>query len=356
MARHFSTKKLRKLMKNSPVPTVIAILILVILLLTVLVVLWNYRSAPKISNPEGTVGNTAGNLNNLGMFCEYNGLVYFSNTFDGGALYCMSPEEENIQFLSNSVVQTLLAGGDYLYYFQAGVAGSGDLSNIASTRSFNRANLNGKRSVMLSPDIVITGQLVNNYLYLLAVNKEGIQFYKLKVDKSEKLQLAQYAINPACVVDNTMYYNGTIDNHYLYALNTENDVPEVFLQTPMWNPIIQGDYLYYMDLNGNYRLCRYNLSTGEAQVLTNDRVDCYNVGGGWIYYQKNSKNTPQIKCIRTDGSDETVLAEGNYTHINMTSRYVYFQEYESGTMYHCPIGSSSCEVFREALQAIPAKK
>ena len=33
-------------------------------------------------NPDGTVGNSAGNLNNEGLFCEYDGRVYFSNTAD----------------------------------------------------------------------------------------------------------------------------------------------------------------------------------------------------------------------------------------------------------------------------------
>ena len=35
-----------------------------------------------VMNPEGTVGNTAGNLNNDGRFCEYDGTVYFLNSFD----------------------------------------------------------------------------------------------------------------------------------------------------------------------------------------------------------------------------------------------------------------------------------
>ena len=30
-------------------------------------------------NPPETVGNTAGNLNNSGYFCEYDGKVYFAN-------------------------------------------------------------------------------------------------------------------------------------------------------------------------------------------------------------------------------------------------------------------------------------
>lgn len=33
-------------------------------------------------NPPETVGNTAGNLNNSGYFCEYDGTVYFANAYD----------------------------------------------------------------------------------------------------------------------------------------------------------------------------------------------------------------------------------------------------------------------------------
>ena len=34
------------------------------------------------NNPPETVGNTAGNLNNSGYFCEYDGTVYFANAYD----------------------------------------------------------------------------------------------------------------------------------------------------------------------------------------------------------------------------------------------------------------------------------
>ena len=40
-------------------------------------------------NPPETVGNTAGNLNNSGYFCEYDGKVYFANVYDSDTLYSM---------------------------------------------------------------------------------------------------------------------------------------------------------------------------------------------------------------------------------------------------------------------------
>ena len=58
--------------------------------------------------------------------------------------------------------------------------------------------------------------------------------------------------------------------------------------------------------------------------LTHDRVDCFNLAGGYIYYQKNSADEPALKRMALDGSNVEIVASGNYTHINATSRYVYF--------------------------------
>ena len=60
-------------------------------------------------NPPETVGNTAGNLNNSGYFCEYDGKVYFANVYDSDTLYSMDPSEQDIKKLGNASVQNILA-------------------------------------------------------------------------------------------------------------------------------------------------------------------------------------------------------------------------------------------------------
>ncbi len=53
-----------------------------------------------------------------------------------------------------------------------------------------------------------------------------------------------------------------------------------------------------------------------------------------------------------DGRHPTVIAEGIYHNINMTSRYVYFQEFQDDTtIYHSALGSSTYEVFQGAKDA-----
>ena len=320
-----------------------------ILLAAIAVVIYITQRIPM--NPPGTIGNTAGNLNNSGLFCEYNGTVYFSNTGDGGCLYAMNSDETNVRKLADMKVMNILAGGSYLYYFQTGTAtttGFG-FSQLPGMHTFNRSSLDGKDTTAITADVVVMGQLVDNYLYLLTTSNSVISFYKIKIDQTDKVELADYNINPACAQNGVIYYSGTNTNHYLYALNTANDTSIEFWRGNLWYPALEGDYIYYLDVAEGYRLCRYSISQDSIQVLTEDRVDCYNIAGGYIYYQKNSVTEPQLKCMRTDGSEVQVIAEGNYTNINMTSRYVYFQEFgDDTTMYHSPLGSSSYSIFSSA--------
>lgn len=306
-----------------------------------------------VMNPSGTVGNTAGNLNNEGMFCEYDGTVYFHNTFDGGGLFAMNSDESNLRRLNSLQVRNILAGGKYLYYYQTGISYTdSNFGHALGLPSFQRSKLNGKNVEGLTTDVIVTGQLVDNYLYLLTQKKSsGTAFYKLKIDKSDEVFLANYIINPACAESSTIYYNGTQGDHYLYALDTKTDIPTVAWKGNLWYPALDGDYVYYMDVANNYRLCRYSISQNVIEILTHDRVDCFNVGSGYVYYQKNGTDA-QLICMRTDGSDKKVVAAGNYTHINMTSQYVYFQEYgDNSTLYHAYLGSTAYEPFYAAIEA-----
>ena len=302
-------------------------------------------------NPPETVGNTAGNLNNSGYFCEYDGTVYFANAYDSNTLYSMDPSEQNIKKLGNASVKNILAGGKYLYYYQTGASGDAGIGALRTVRSFNRCKLNGTDVTGLTRDPIVSAQLVGSNLYIMTSGDNGPLFYRMKIDKSDKTDLADYEINPACAVNGTIYYNGTQENHYLYALNTSTDSISTLWNGNLWYPIAQGDYIYYMDVENNYRLCRYSLSRNEVEVLTEERIDCFNVGYGYVYYQVNGEEAC-LKCMRDDGSDSRVIAEGNYTAIHMTSLYVYFQMFgETSTWYHSPLGSQSYSGFDAARQA-----
>lgn len=323
----------------------ILIAALILAVLTTLLIVGRYLDRVPV-NPPGTVGNTAGNINNAGLFCESDGMIYFSNPLDNGSLYSMTADEQNITKLGNSSVRNILAGGKYLYYFQTIASGEAGLGYMRSRNSFNRCLKSGKDATSLTTDAIVSAQLVDNYLYLMTASSPAPAFYKLKIDRSDKQALAGYAVNPACARDGMIYYNGTQNNHYLYVLNTADDTVTELWEGNIWYPCLDGNYLYYMDVGNNYRLCRYDMNQRVIEILTNDRVDCFNVGGGYIYYQCNSATSPALKMMGVDGSNPTVVAEGNYANINITSRYVYFQEFgNDSSLYHCLLGSNSYSTF-----------
>ena len=71
----------------------------------------SYLSGRVPANDISVTGNTAGNLNNGGLFAESEGRVYFSNAYDGGCLYSMNSDETDLKKLGSSSVNSINVGG-----------------------------------------------------------------------------------------------------------------------------------------------------------------------------------------------------------------------------------------------------
>lgn len=333
-------------------------IILAIVVAVLLLLLSAAAILPRFFNnvkaiPDGAVGNTAGNAYNEGLFCEYNGVVYFSNPYDGGALYSMNPDESNIQKLSSASVSHLSAGGNYLFYYQSQASGSSGLGYVRSRHGVFRALLNGKNPVCLFEDLVFNLQLVGNNLYLLSSAEDGAHFYSVSPQDGTLEELSKTYWDFSCALpDGTVYYNGTETNHYLYRYDSATGTSSVVWEGNLWYPVYDNGYIYYLDVAGNYRLCRYSLSENIVEILTHDRVDCYNLAGGYLYYQKNSATTPALMRMDLDGQNAETLMEGNFTHINVTSRYVYFTAFGTEMpIYRVPIGGTPVTTFDAAMEA-----
>lgn len=337
---------------------ILTAVVIVLLLLLAGGAVWSqfYNRVKPI--PEGTVGNTAGNSYNDGLFCEYNGVVYFSNPYDGGALYSMNPDESNIQKLSSASVSHLNAGGNYLFYFQSQSSGNSGLGYVRSRNGVFRASLNGKKPVCLYEDLIFNMQLAGNNLYLLSSAEDGTHFYRMSAQDGTLDELSQTYWDFSCALsDGTVYYNGTGNNHYLYRYNTASGTSSIAWEGNLWYPIYDNGYIYYLDVASNYRLCRYSLSGEMVEILTHDRVDCYNLAGGYLYYQRNSATEPALIRMGLDGQNAEILMEGNFTHINATSRYVYFTAYGTEMpVYRAAIGGSAVTTFDAAMEAAENSK
>lgn len=308
-------------------------------------------------NPPGTVGNTAGNLYNNGLFCEADGKVYFANAYDGGALYCMNPDETDIKKLHDGNTLFLNAGGNYLYYMQMpSQSGGSGLGYLRTVTGLYRIRTNGRNAHGLSRDALGCVKLLDNTLYYQHYTKStGVTLHRMDTDKKNDAVLIDKNIVPAATYQGQIYYGGLEDDHNLYTVDTNTGMNAVSLQGNLCYPTVEDGYVYYMDIEANYCLCRIKLSDPEAgaTVLTQDRVDLYNVYGSTIYYQRNSESQPALIRMEIDGSNPEIVAEGNYSGINCTSTYTYFQRFgQEAPVYKTPTyGSVNVTTFDAARDA-----
>ncbi len=306
-------------------------------------------------NPEGTIGNTTGNLNNNGLFCQNEGVVYFANAYDDYRLYRMNADETNVEKLSNANVKYINCAGKYLYYYQEDSPDNKALGFIININGVYRSDLDGKNVFCLKKNPSGIIQLVdNNIFYQSYTNATGMTLYKTSLDKSTDIEVADYIINPAGYATGNIYFNGTKKDHYLYALDTTNNYISLVWEGNVWNPTVVGEYVYYMDVSNDYCLSRYSLYENTVETLTSDRIDLYNIYGDYIYYQKNSTTSPALKRMQLDGTNEEIIMEGNFQNINITSSYVYFNSFDTPfPVYKTPTqGSINVTEFTAAFTGI----
>lgn len=336
------------------------ILCSVLFVFAALFIFLSIRKPLTASVPKDTIGNTAGNIRGKGLFCEYDGKVYFSNPYDGGALYVMNPDGSEIKLLLKTNVSYINAGGKYLFYYLTNPAGGTGLGYIRSAKGIYRSSLKGSGSFRLDPHMTTSMVLVGSHLYTQHYDNSNLStLHKIPVAGSkEEFELSKEIVDTSCVQNGRIYYSGLATDHFLYAWNTETDTSSVVWDGNTCYPTVIGNDIYFMNVDENYRLFRYSMSNDELTALTDERVDCYNIYDNMLFYQANSSSSPALMRLNLSNGNREVVAEGNYTNINTTSVYTYFQPFGAENIVYrtSTFGSVSVDNFPEAKEAAPSKE
>lgn len=316
---------------------VVPILIMIAFILACMIYLVVGKLLPK--NEATCVGNTAGNLNNKGLFCETGTRVFFSNAYDDSVMYSMNADETDFKKVTNVGVSSINADEHRVYYSQTGTSTGSGLGYIRNATGFYRCNYDGTDSLCYTKNPTAIVALSGNYLYFQHHDNDTTTVDKVHIDKADMKTVIDDMVSPASVVasenGNVIYFAGMGEDHYLYALDTNTDTVSLIWEHQLYHPVFQNGYIYFMDLETDYELHSYNLATGEEMVLSTDRIDFFNVYDSVIYYQKSSKSEPALKRVRIDGTMDEVVMEGVFESVNITSMYAYFHEFGLPTpVYH----------------------
>lgn len=319
---------------------IITFIILGIVMIAAIVLTIFTRQMNAHKYNEGYVnGNTAGNLYNNGLLCEYGDKIYFANPEDGNRLYSMDRNGANHEKISDDSVASINVDENYVYYVRTGGSNSSDFSFFHyNTNSLCKIRRDGKGEVIILDEAPsMYASLVGNYLYYLHYDTEtATTFYRIKNDGTEIKQIANQPYYPCATKGQYIYYNGVNGDHNIYQYDTATGSHSVLYTGNCWMPIVEGNYVYFLDLEDSYSLVKVDLSTKEKTLICDDFIECFNIHNGTIYFQR-SGNEPALCKINTDGSNYTVIRNGAYNSINIAGNLLYFVEYSSKEVYRMPL-------------------
>lgn len=319
---------------NKKIKIILGILI-IILAIAILVMVGTLLKKSKIipNNEPGTIGNTAGNLYNNGLFCEYNGTVFFSNIYDNGNLYAMDPGQTNLRRITLGNISYINAAGSNLYYYATSTGNQSGLGYMRNAHGIYRCDFNGKNNLMLAGALSDGVLLVDSDIYYTSFSENenlgnaDVTVRRIDINGLKDDPLFVEHIVLGSVYAEQIYYAGVTLDHNLHTFNTLQYISEEALDIPMYLPIISGSYIYYLDLRDDYHLKAYSMSDGSVQTIVNERIDTYNVYNNIIYYQNVNPDSYALKRIYTDGTGEEIVRVGVFKNINITSEYTYFEPF-----------------------------
>ncbi len=294
------------------------------------VVLTQYLSRIP-DNPPGTIGNTSGNLNNKGLVCESDGYIYFANLSDNHCLYKMKSDGTDPEKVIDVPVSYINAAGDYLYFYFDDPGGTKFMGIAGRMSGIFRLKKGEKDFVCLDKCTSGVLNLIGSTLYYEHYdNTNGMQLYHSSLDGKEKGLSVDEIINPACVIGSDIYYSEQ-DSQKLKIYRPGSSEGRIFMDYAVYNPVVDGSNIYFMNMNDDYCLYRYSMSEGNLTKITNERIDTFNVYDGMIFYQRNQN--PALIRVNADGTGAIVIAEGNYENINCTSTYTFYSPFKEDATY-----------------------
>ncbi len=313
--------------KNKIVPVIIANKILSIIISIVVFVL--ILIIILISN-KTDIGNTTGNLNNLGFSVQNNGWIYYlglENSLTDG-IYKVKLNGDKKEKISDDHGIYLNKSGKYLYYL--------DIDD--GEHNIVKIKMNGedKETVVEDADTERITVIDNNIYYFKNSN-----FYKAKTNGENKQVLSKKSIENYEIVGDWIYYSYINDGKFVIAKMTTNGENITKINSNAGKVFFANEnniyYIYenYDEDKYEYNYELYKMKTdGDkkekvAKIDGELNIDTINFSENRIYYAKlDEEGSLGIYSIKLNGKDEIKITdiEANSTMINVHKNWVYYTD------------------------------
>lgn len=318
---------------------IIVLSLLVVIIAAAAIAVYSYINRFQFNEPNIS-GNTTGNINNGGMFCEYDGKIYFSNPYDNNALYRMNSDCTQAVKLNNDHVAYINTDGRRLYYVRNNTGTKRSTAALFG-RLFGvyRCNMDGSGTTSLYEKQSGAISLCGNYLYYQHYDTEtALTLYKVRIDNKDNVQVSDKNYLPSSFYNGKIYFTNVDEDHAIYSLDTNNnDSMSLFLDANAYMADMEGQYLYYIDQSDNYSLMRYNTMNKVKEKLIDGKCVHYNIYGTKLFAMVEGSDVRGIYRMNVDGSQKELIATGDFNNISCTSQYTFFQYFNDDvTLYRVP--------------------
>jgi len=306
------------------------IFVLVAVLAAGLLLLYSYLTNRVVPSASQTLGNTAGNLYNGGLFCENDGVIYFSNPNDDYTLYSMSTELKDFEKLYDDYARYINADENYVYYTRKNNKKENPTNSIFiffSTGVY-RIGKGGSNIKAISTDPSGSLLVYDNRLYYETYNNNKLTLYSTGLDGKDEKKLISDDTPVVSVYDNKIYYAGNLSDQNIHYINSSGG-SDVAIETKAYLPIVTAEGVFYISTAQNYNICRCDTDGANNETLVDRSVSWYNMtdDGRYIFYQCDDKDNSAIYVLdRTENTTEKI-ADGNYKWINIAGGYCFFFDY-----------------------------
>ena len=332
-------------------PVKIAIASAVIAIALIGFVTYAILSSRVTYNKDNATGNTTGNLNNGGLFCEYDGKIYFANAADKNTLYVMSSDCTNARKLVDDSVAYINVCGKYIYYVRNNYSPDA-IAMVFKGQLYGlyRCNLDGSHIVTITQEKSGMISLCGNYIFYHHYDDQtALTLQKIKIDRKDNTFISETEYNVANVYEQRIYFANETERNRIYYLDTKDDSLHFFYDANAYQVDYEGSYMYYIDLSKNYALMRLNTQTMVLEQIfaPNDaKVINYNVYGTKVFAQvEGDGNTTGLYRLNIDGTQIEYIAQGNITNVHCTSKYTFFMYYaDQQTLYRVPTTTTFSKV------------
>ena len=332
-------RKLNALKANISVGLVVVALILIFVIAKF--------SGRVIPNTEGAVGNTACNLYNGGLFCEDDNKIYFSNLNDRGALYSMSKELSDFEYLQEDTAGYINNTSNYVVYSRLNYTRNDTVKRVLqfSYSGIYRVAKKGSHAIggIYAYDVGAVG-LIGNKVYYQRHEKDGnMNLYCSSLDgKNEELLLEEKVV-PGTLTSSKIYYGGAEGDHYIYSFDPVTKQKVVIYKGNCYQPALIGGNIYFISLLKNYNIAKIDEYGQNPTILVEEKCSFYNVTPNeqYVVYQVDDAKNNRLEMMNLSTLEKNVIKTGDYNSINIIGDRVFFREFGTDEVYYFSLSSPS---------------